>query len=568
MIIQPIIDLVAIVAKSGVKNAILSPGSRCAPLTLAFVRHGDIHCRTISDERSAAFIALGMAQQLEKPVVLVCTSGSAALNYAPAVAEAYFQQVPLLIITADRPKEWIDQWDGQTIRQENIYGGHVKASFNFPDEFSHPDKIWHAHRISNEALKLAQSYPPGPVHINIPLREPFYPESDEIYDYDKPLSLQEEITGSVILSEEDKLKLKSALANYRKVLIVPGQQKPNGELKSLLEKAVERKLAVAVTDGISNLSFSNSITYHDHFLPSMGEDENLKPDLIISFGKSIISKSLKLYLRSSGADHWHIQEDGYVADTYQLLTRHIKAIPENFLSFFVENMTPGDNSFSTGWHDADSTIANSLSTILGQAAFGEYKAFHNLLPHLPLHSKLHLSNSMGVRYFNFLGVKAPAYEVICNRGTSGIDGSNSTAVGCTFTTKDPITLITGDMAFFYDRNAFWHNYSMPNLRIIILNNHAGGIFRLIDGPSKQPELEEFFETNQALNAEHLCREMGFKYFRAENEHTLEEIMANFYQKSVHPQVLEIFSESKANAEILQSVKAQTKKLLSETAHSK
>jgi len=567
LIIQPIIDLVAIAVKSGIKNAILSPGSRCAPLTLAFVRHGDIHCRTISDERSAAFIALGMAQQLGKPVVLVCTSGSAALNYAPAVAEAYFQQIPLLIITADRPKEWIDQWDGQTIRQEEIYGRHVKGSFNFPDEFSHQDKVWHAHRISNEAIRLAQAYPPGPVHINIPLREPFYPEADELYNYDKPLSLQEEVTGSTILSEEDKIKLKTALADYHKIMIVPGQQKPDEELKLLLELTADREQAIVVADGISNMASANSITYHDHFLSSLEGDEKSLPDLVISFGKSIISKSLKLYLRKSGADHWHIQQAGYVADTYQHLVRHIKTTPEDFLSFFIQNVTTGDVDFRQSWTAADKTIAEHLGEILERVDFGEYKAFHKILPHLPLHSKLHLSNSMGVRYFNFLGAKKPGYEIICNRGTSGIDGSNSTAVGCTFTTKDPITLITGDMAFFYDRNAFWHNYSMPNLRIIILNNHAGGIFRLIDGPSKQPELEEFFETRQALDAEHLCRELGFKYFRAENERTLDEVLDSFFQKSVHPQILEIFSESKANACILQEVKAQTKKLLSEKINS-
>lgn len=568
MIIQPIIDLVAILAKSSVTNAILSPGSRCAPLTLAFVRHSGFHCRTISDERSAAFIALGMAQQLEKPVVLVCTSGSAALNYAPAVAEAYFQQVPLIIITADRPKEWIDQWDGQTIRQEEIYGRHVKGSFNFPDEFSHPDKVWHAHRISNEAIKLAQAYPPGPVHINIPLREPFYPESEEVYDYDQPLPIQEEVTGSTTLSDDDKIRLKASIADYHKILIVPGQQKPDEKLKSLLESIINGDQAVVVTDGISNMSSERSITYHDQFLPSLGEDEILKPDLVISFGKSIISKSLKLYLRKSGADHWHIQEAGYVADTYQQLTRHIKTTPEDFLSFFSDNVTTGDTHFRLGWQDADQTIARNLGTILDNVSFGEYKAFHKILPHLPIKSKLHLSNSMGVRYFNFLGAKSPDYEVICNRGTSGIDGSNSTAVGCTFTTKDPITLITGDMAFFYDRNAFWHNYSMPNLRIIILNNHAGGIFRLIEGPSKQPELEEFFETKQALDAEHLCRELGFKYFRADNEHTLDEVLEGFFHKSIHPQILEIFSDSKTNAEILQVVKAQTKKLLSETINLK
>jgi 2-succinyl-5-enolpyruvyl-6-hydroxy-3-cyclohexene-1-carboxylate synthase len=187
LIIQPILDLVSLCAKKGIKNAILSPGSRCAPISLAFARHPDIHARTVSDERSAAFIALGMAQQHEKPVALVCTSGSAAYNYAPAIAEAFFQQIPLLVITADRPPEWIDQWDGQTIRQAEIFGKHVKGFFSFPDEFGHPDKIWHANRLANEAINLACEYPAGPVHINIPLREPFYPETGEEFDFNQEI---------------------------------------------------------------------------------------------------------------------------------------------------------------------------------------------------------------------------------------------------------------------------------------------------------------------------------------------------------------------------------------------
>lgn len=568
MIIQSILDLVTIAAKKGIKNAILSPGSRCAPLTLAFVRHPDIHCRTISDERSAAFIAMGIAQQLEQPVVLVCTSGSASLNYAPAVAEAYFQQIPLLIITADRPKEWIDQWDGQTIRQENVYSGHVKAFFNFPDEYSHPDKAWHANRISNEAINLALSYPPGPVHINIPLREPFYPEKDEIYQYNDALTVQETIKGCPRLSDDDHVKLKTALSEFTKILIVPGQQKPDPELQSLLEEIVTQDQAIVVADGISNLAGQGSITYHDQFLPYAIKDDSFAPDLIISFGKSIISKSLKIFLRQSGAVHWHVQEAGYVSDTYQHLEKNISIAPKDFLTFLSENCTTGNSIFLEKWKSYDQLIAQNFQVIMDKADFGEYKAFYKILPHIPRNSKLHLSNSMAVRYYNFLGIKAPEYEVICNRGTSGIDGSNSTAVGCTFTTKDFVTLITGDLAFFYDRNAFWHNYSMPNLRIILLNNHAGGIFRLIEGPAKQEELEEYFETKQSLHAEHLCREMGFKYYRVDDEKDLEDVLDQFYHNSIHPQLLEITSESPKNAEILRAVKADFQKYIMDAVHSK
>ncbi|WP_143961691.1 2-succinyl-5-enolpyruvyl-6-hydroxy-3-cyclohexene-1-carboxylic-acid synthase [Litoribacter populi] len=559
MVIQPINDLVAIAAKKGVKEAVLSPGSRCAPLTLAFARHPDIHCRTISDERSAAFVALGMAQQLDNPVVLVCTSGSAALNYAPAVAEAYFQQIPILVITADRPKEWIDQWDGQTIRQEEIYGKHVKGSFNFPDEFSHEDKVWHAHRITNEAINLAKSYPAGPVHINIPLREPFYPKREEVLNFQKDLPNFEMVKGRNYLNTDEELKLGENLKHYRKIMVVPGQQRPNEKIQVLLEKLQEEGKALVVTDAISNLANQNSITYHDTFIPHIKEEKDFEPDLIISFGKSIISKGLKLFLRSSKAPHWHVASPGaYSPDTYQGLTRSIQTHPLAFLEFLSKINPNHSREFIDIWKKEDERIHNRFLKVLEGARFGEYQALHMVSKKIPANSKLHLSNSMAVRYFNFLGLKNNEFEIICNRGTSGIDGSNSTAVGCTFTTKDTVTLITGDMAFFYDRNAFWHNYNMPNLRIIVLNNHAGGIFRLIEGPAAQPELEEFFETKQALTAEHLSNEFGFTYQSASNVDELKVSLDSFYNKSMEPKLLEIFSDSKTNAEILQTVKAQLK----------
>src|SRR5690554_2162195 len=233
-----------------------------------------------------------MAQQLEKPVVLVCTSGSAALNYGPAVAEAYFQQIPLIIITADRPAEWIDQWDGQTVRQESIFGQHVKASYNFPDEFSHTDKSWHATRITNEAINLANEFPYGPVHINIPLREPFYPDAGEHFSYEKARVFDEYKNTPVALEERITL-LKSSLESYHRILILPGQQRPNTELSTLLDQLAQDKKAVVVTDVISNLQSGFTINYHDIFLSEENGTTLLEPDLVISFGKSILSKSMK-----------------------------------------------------------------------------------------------------------------------------------------------------------------------------------------------------------------------------------------------------------------------------------
>ncbi|MCH6236700.1 2-succinyl-5-enolpyruvyl-6-hydroxy-3-cyclohexene-1-carboxylic-acid synthase [Cognataquiflexum rubidum] len=553
MVLQPILDLASICSHKGVKNAILSPGSRCAPITLAFARHPDIKTRTISDERSAAFIALGMAQQLEQPVVLVCTSGSAAYNYAPAIAEAYFQQIPLIVITADRPPEWIDQWDGQTIRQTEIFGKHVKGFFQFPDEFGHADKIWHANRMVNEAINLANQFPAGPVHINIPLREPFYPEKAESFDYSKPVRIIGALDTEQKLSEESKERLAEALSGFKRILIVPGQQRPDSDIQHFLDDLAENGKAVVVTDTISNLQADHTINHHDHFVGNEHFFEELRPDLTLTFGKSIISKNLKLFLRKSKAAHWHVQSAGYVPDTFQSLTRTIHCEVRDFLKFLNEALT-ANSRFASSWNTLENKMRQSFPSIMESAEFGEYQAISICLKAIPSTSKIQLANSMAVRYVNFLGKRTQ--EIICNRGTSGIDGSSSTAVGCALTTEEFVTLVTGDMAFFYDRNAFWHNYPTSHLRIILLNNHAGGIFRLIEGPAKQPELEEYFETSQKLDGRSLANEFGFGYHLASDAESLKIGLQDFYSPSTVPKILEIQSESPKNAEILKWIKSK------------
>jgi 2-succinyl-5-enolpyruvyl-6-hydroxy-3-cyclohexene-1-carboxylate synthase len=552
LILQPILDLVAICAAQGIRQVVLSPGSRCAPLTLAFARHPEMEVRTISDERSAAFIALGMAQQLKQPVVLVCTSGSAALNYFPAIAEAFFQQIPLLVLTADRPPEWVDQWDGQTIFQEEVYGKHVKKSFRFPDTFAHTDQVRHAHRISNEAILLSRQFPAGPVHLNIPLREPFYPEEGEIFNFPKHPPVVTLESPEIRLSDASLEKLKSELANFKRILLVPGQQEENPALLAVIEHLAQNQQAVVVADSLSNLQGKGTITLHDHWLGREELQKELAPDLVISFGKSIISKSLKLFLRKQEIQHWHIQPDAQAKDTYARLTRILGSEPLAFLTWLATQLPSLESDYAQRWQLMEEQVAAILPKALKEVEFGEYPAVNQVLDALPATGQLQVANSMAIRYVNFLGRRAQ--EIFCNRGTSGIDGSNSTAVGASLVSQKPVTLLTGDMAFFYDRNAFWHNYPMPNLRVIVLNNHAGGIFRLIDGPARQPELVEFFETKQSLTASSLASEYGFDYVSVTTSEELESALLKFYEPSIQPKIIEITSSSPRNAEILKQIK--------------
>lgn len=566
MLLQPIINLVNILAKKGVKNAIISPGSRNAPLTVALVRHPEIITKSISDERSAAFIALGMAQNLKSPVAICCTSGSAAYNYAPAIAEAYFQEIPLIILTADRPKEWIHQHDGQTIYQTDIFGKHVKKSFEIGVDYAHDDSIWHIERTINEAVNLSKTLPQGPVHINIPLREPFYPsENEEIFFNPNPRNI-EIIESKNTLSKESWHEILNKFQQYDRILIAGGQKEQDEELASVLKKIQDEFNVVCIGDVISNMGFE-SIAKHDIFLQP--EIQNLKPELLITFGKSFISKGLKTFLRNNKAiEHWHLQLGEHLIDTFQSLTKIILVEPVDFFTKIYEDLD--FEKFRTGEEERDESFKNEwinqerkatiylerfFQNFIHTESFNEFFVIKKLMDAIPENTQLHLANSMSVRYANYIGVDFKKnIEVFANRGTSGIDGCVSTAVGQALTTDKLVFLLVGDVAFFYDRNGLWNRYLPNNLRILVLNNHGGGIFRIIDGPNKQPELNDYFETVQTMNAKNTADDAGLDYFFVSNNENLDNDMNEFLSENGTSKILEVETDSIQNAQIFRNFK--------------
>jgi len=578
---QAVFNIAEICARHGITDVILSPGSRSAPLTLAFARHPAYRgrLRVVPDERAAAFIGLGLAQATRRPVVLVCTSGTAGLNYAPAVAEAFFQQIPLLILTADRPPEWIDQLDGQTIRQRDLYGAHAKAAFNFPADTTHPDAKWHAERIINEAINLTQAGPAGPVQVNIPLREPFYPKPGEEIVYEQDVKIIKEVAGNLILSTDELAELLVSIQSAERLMIVAGQQPYDQNLQQALQHfASILGFGVAIIgDTISNIHGAKTLFFgrQDILLAGLNSKTkaSLQPDLLITFGQSLISKSLKLFLRNSSlSQHWHLQAAGEVADTFQSLTRIIRTDPADFFDALatlmledIPDIYPGYTYYET-WDFATLSATVFLEDFFQQPnqPFNEFSAMQRALQLLPEYTALHLANSMTVRYANILGLpQGQQIEVFANRGTSGIDGCNSTAVGAALAQPArPVVLLTGDVAFFYDRNAFWHNYPTPNLRVVLFNNHGGGIFRLIDGPRDQPELDEFFETTQALTAENLCRDFSLRYFPVASFDELDTALPVFFAAETGAAVLEIFTDSKTNAAFFEEYRAAVRKAFS------
>ncbi len=537
-------DIAELLFRKGISNVVLSPGSRSATLSLAIIRHPKLKTFTISDERSAAFIALGMAESLKKPVALLCTSGTAAINYYPAIAEAFYRGIPLIVLTSDRPPELIDQWDGQTIRQKDLYKNHIVAACELSTDIDITENRRFAFREINQIINKAIIHP-GPVHINIPFREPLYPKKGELIKYSNDIPIfSPEITKLQVNSSD----IKTSLNSFRRVMILVGQMPENKTLNKILFEISKDKEALIIGDHISNIHPKDHfISSQDVFLANGRNSKLPKPDLLVTLGRSILSKNLKTYLRNiKGLVHWQV--GNYEPhDTYFKLQKVI-SIPELRFLQITQTFFESEEPFIDAWKIEDQKAQKHISKVLEEKEFSELKAVAEVLKGIKKKTDLHLANSLATRYANILQHLLPEdCQVFCNRGTSGIDGCSSTAVGHALSSDKLQILITGDLAFFYDRNAFWHNYDLSNLRIVLLNNHGGGIFRVIKGPSEQAELDEYFDTFQNLNAKNTVKDFNMEYRSVCNLEDLQNHLKSFYKKSLNPVLIEIETEKDVNS---------------------
>ncbi len=527
----------------GIEHAVICPGSRSAPLVFAFNRNKNIKTYAIVDERSAGYIALGMAQQLQKPVALICTSGTATLNFFPAIAEAFYQKIPLIVLTADRPSELLNQQDGQMINQVNVFGTHVRESLNLNKENSNFE-----FRISN---LLSKSMLPvkGPVHINVPLVEPLYEELFEELAMD---NMQLANNNEYQQKDFDIVKLSNVINESSKKVILVGQGFPDQELASVL-KSLEQKGFVILSDVVSNQYESSSISHYDLIIAQATPEilKTLEPDLIISLGGPVLSKALKLWLKKQKPKfHFRIQQDEDLVNTYDNVTDYLIIDNITPLKFIAEQFI-SENSFLINWQNINAKAKKLVAdfTQNNQSVFNELVAVKTVLEQLPNQSQLQIANSTAIRYVSYLGLTAKNLTAFCNRGTSGIDGCTSTALGAALINNKITTLITGDLAFFYDRNAFWNNYIPNNLRVILLNNNGGGIFNLIDGPSSAPELDKFFLTKHTLKAKNLAADFGLIYENCTSQNELNQALNSFFEPSETAKILELSFDMNKSAEV-------------------
>jgi len=559
-------SVVLLCLSKGINHVVISPGSRNAPLTLSFANHPQINAYSIVDERCAAFFALGMAQQLKKPVALVCTSGSALLNYYPAVAEAFYSDIPLVVISADRPVERIDIGDGQTIRQKNVFQNHILYSANLYSEvaldispedrkiqqkFSEAQK--HNEREINLALNTAIEQN-GPVHINVPFYEPLYGMVEKTSV--NPLEI-EPIKEPKTISAEALTKYASTWNKAKRKLVLVGVHEPNQIEQELLDELAKDPSVLIFTETTSNLHHKKFITRIDKLIAPLEVSEDpesefrqLQPEILLTFGGLVISKKIKAFLRTySPQQHWHV-DTKKALNTYFCLNKHFDVSANEFLQHFLPQVNLPESNYRDFWLEVKERRDVHHLQYIERIPFCDLKAFSQIVTYLPKQQLIHFSNSSIIRYAQLFKFEKEQF-IYCNRGTSGIDGSTSTSVGGAVASTLPTTLVTGDLSFLYDSNALWNNYIPKDFKIILINNQGGGIFKILPGAKETKNFSTFFETKHQLTAEHLCKMYGFEYQTASNEKELKDNLGLLYaEKSNKPQLLEVFTPSDINDKYL------------------
>ena len=535
--------------KKNIKNIVISPGSRNAPLTLGFNLNPYFKTYSIVDERAAAFFALGIAQQIKFPVILVCTSGSALLNYYPAISEAYYSNIPLVILSADRPEKLLNIGDGQTINQKNVFNKNIGYSENLNQNDNYFLNLFGLRDNNQEKINKALNFSiekQSPVHINIPFSEP-------LYEITNSLSV-DSINKIPRLNNQNVKKVSSFRNKWQnsiKKIILIGVSSPDLLSKKSIDLLAGDSSLLVLTENTSNVyhpSFCNKI---DQLIAPLTNNElkEFRPEILITIGGMIISKKIKAILRDNKPnEHWHIGIHD-ANDTFFCLTKHFKTSPNNIISKLYENFNDNGSDFYNKWDLVISKRKEKHKEYLSNLIYCDFKVFDYVLNSIPSKSMLQVSNSSAIRYTQLFDLDS-SINVFCNRGTSGIDGSTSTAVGAASVFKGNTVFITGDLSFFYDSNALWNNFIPSSFRVILINNKGGGIFKILTKDNNTELFKKFFETKHDLYAKDLCNMYGFEYFTSNNEDTLKNVLNDFYNESEKPRLLEVITDNDYNQDYL------------------
>ena len=552
-------QIIDIAVGHGVCTAFCSPGSRNTPLLVALDSVSSVCKRVVVDERSAAFQALGYAMVSRRPVLLVCTSGTAVLNYAPAVAEAYYAGIPLIVLSADRPSEWIDQDDSQTIRQYGVLNHVVKGSFDvraIPEgagrEYSSHQR-WNVNRVVNEAMVKALHGKPGPVHINVQLSEPLGLISDT------SLPVQRKVTyigGSGSLSGRCLAGLAIRAAGAR-ILVVAGFAPPDSALHDALRRFASLPNVAVMAETIANLHDPRPLsTMVDSVLCRMSAEERRRmcPDIVISFGGALVSRMLKQFLREvEPASHWNVGHSNYFCDCFKALTEIIDVDPACFFRQMyaaVRKISPSEScGYAAEWNALRCRAASASEAYVASAPWSDLKAIDFMLRSLTL-DNLFVSNGTAVRYSQL--IPHHCHAEYCNRGVSGIDGCTATAVGGALAYSGRTTLLTGDMSWLYDSGASTLSSVPDSMRIIVMDNSGGGIFRFVKSTASLPSevRDRYFCVSNLPDVAGIAAAYGFDVMEAHCMEELRQAVAWLDGESDLPRLLVVHTPPEVSADVL------------------
>lgn len=557
-------------------NVVISPGSRNVPLAIGFASNNNFKCYSIVDERSAAFFALGLSQRSKEPTILVCTSGSALLNYYPAIAEAYYSEIPLIILSADRPAYKLNIGDGQTINQNNVFEKNILYSKSLKQDCTHSteeiiksnkQEIIDGKSTASSILSKQKSIQNDneliieeafnncinnnkPIHLNIPMEEPLY---DFVSSPSIKINIRKKLLEPLI-SENKIAEVYKEIGKEKRILILVGVAENDILSNKSIEIINSLNSMVVLKEHTSNIHNESFISNIDRIIGpiELQQDspeifEELSPDVIITMGGMIISKKIKLFLRNFKAKkHFHIGKNS-CNDSFYLGVEHLNMSPDKF--FENMNIKSQKSNYSVLWNRQNLSKKNLHERFTKIANYSDLKVFEILSEWIPKKYDIQVANSTPIRYFQLFDLRNQN-NMFANRGTSGIDGSTSTAIGSSINNNSPVLLVTGDLSFFYDMNALWNNYTKPDFRIIIVNNQGGGIFKILPGHKENDIFSEFIETKHNLSARNISKMFNCNYNRVSTKFGLNIAMRTFFRKSKKPKILEIKTSGIKSAKIL------------------
>lgn len=547
--------LTSLLLEYGVSDAVVCPGSRNAPIVHNLSVCEAIRCRPVTDERSAAFYALGLAIATRRPTVVCVTSGSALLNVMPAVAEAAYQHVPLVVISADRPQQWIDQLDGQTIPQSDALGRFVRKAVQLPEPHNDEER-WLCRRLVNEAMHLATCRQGAPVHINVPISEPLFEFDTEQLPQ---LSRFNNIKRAAI--KDASMDMPEAFHEATRPMIVIGQL-AHGTVSHETIRLLSEKYVV-MSEPLSNPSymtihFDEAIRYIVSDNSSINDDEDDKtayyPDYVIYVGDTLVSKPARRFLRNAKAPSCLITPDAAdIHDPLMTLTDIVECDTDSINTLLASLCDAPDTDERCRFHDRwqsflDAYAAHADAYAPEYSQMATVKYFEEQLADLDIDICVHYANSSAVR----LACIYAQHYVWCNRGVNGIEGSLSTAAGFSLATHDMTVCVIGDLSFFYDQNALWNSNLRGNLRIILLNNRGGGIFRQLPGLSDSPAADDLVMASHENTAQGICTQNDIGYMSAKNMDEMQiGVVTLLTRESERPMLLEVFTDSNDDVKALE-----------------